>query len=105
MQAGLLRDWVEIQQETVERDQLGGETRKWETIIRTRARIQDKSGDLKEENREAVFTSIKNVSIRYRPEITRNMRLTWGGENYRILSIDRNRKNMSWDIKCELINE
>ncbi|MBM6781446.1 phage head closure protein [Bacteroides mediterraneensis] len=105
MQAGLLRDWVEIQQETVERDQLGGETRKWETILRTRARIQDKSGDLKEENREAVFTAIKNVSIRYRPGITRNMRLSWGGENYRILSIDRNRKNMSWDIKCELINE
>lgn len=105
MQAGLLRDWVEIQQETVERDQLGGETRKWETILRTRARIQDKSGDLKEGNREAVFTAIKNVSIRYRPGITRNMRLSWGGENYRILSIDRNRKNMSWDIKCELINE
>lgn len=105
MQAGLLRDWVEIQQETVERDQLGGETRKWETILRTRARIQDKSGDLKEENREAVFTAIKNVSIRYRPGITRNMRMSWGGENYRILSIDRNRKNMSWDIKCELINE
>lgn len=105
MQAGLLRDWVEIQQETVERDQMGGETRKWETILRTRARIQDKSGDLKEENREAVFTAIKNVSIRYRPGITRNMRMSWGGENYRILSIDRNRKNMSWDIKCELINE
>lgn len=105
MQAGLLRDWVEIQQETVERDQLGGETRKWKTILRTRARIQDKSGDLKEENREAVFTAIKNVSIRYRPGITRNMRMSWGGENYRILSIDRNRKNMSWDIKCELINE
>lgn len=105
MQAGLLRDWIEIQQETVERDQLGGETREWVTILRTRARIQDKSGDLKEENREAVFTAVKNVSIRYRPGITRNMRLAWGGENYRILSIDRNRKNMSWDIKCELINE
>ena len=41
MQAGLLRDWIEIQQETVERDQLGGETREWVTILRTRARIQD----------------------------------------------------------------
>ena len=41
MQAGLLRDWIEIQQETVERDQLGGETREWVTILRTRARISE----------------------------------------------------------------
>lgn len=105
MQAGLLKEWIEIQQETVTRDQLGGETREWSTVLKVRARIQDKNGDRTEENREAVFTSVKTVSIRYRPGIVRGMRLVWGGEKYRILSLDRNRNNMSWEIKCELINE
>lgn len=105
MQAGLLRDWVDVMEERVERDKLGGETRKWVRLLRVRARIQDKSADVVDRQREAVYTAVKRVSLRYRPGITRGMRLMWGGEFYRIVSLDRNRRNMSWDIGCELVNE
>lgn len=105
MQAGLLKEWIEIERETVKRDRFGGETRTWETAFRKRARIQFRSGDQTLENRETVHTVINTVTIRWQPGIDRRMRLSWGGEKYRILSADRNRADMSLVIKCELINE
>ena len=99
MQAGLLKEWIVIEQETVTRDQYGGEQKTWSEFARTRARIQFK------ENRKEVHTVTNVVTIRYRIGVTRQMRLTWGGEKYRILSIDRNRQEQSLVIKCELINE
>lgn len=105
MQAGLLKEWIVIEQETVTRDQYGGEQKTWSEFARTRARIQFKAGDQVLENREEIHTVTNVVTIRYRIGVTRQMRLTWGGEKYRILSIDRNRQEQSLVIKCELINE
>ena len=105
MQAGLLKEWIEIERETVERDIFGGETRKWETAFRKKARIQFRNGDQTLENRETVHTIVNTVTIRYQPGIDRKMRLSWGGEKYRILAVYRNRQEMSLVIKCELINK
>lgn len=105
MQAGLLKERVIFEQEKITRDQFGGQTKKWETVVETRARIQFKTGDQILENREEIHTVTNIVTIRYRSGITRKMRIVWGGEKYRILSIDRNRSEQSLLIKCELINE
>lgn len=105
MQAGLLKEWIVIEQESISRDYFGGEQKVWTQFARTRARVQFKSGDQILENREEIHTVTNTVTIRYREGITRKMRLTWGDEKYRILSIDRNRQDQSLVIKCELINE
>lgn len=105
MQAGLLKERVIFEQEKITRDQFGGQTKEWEKVVETRARIQFKTGDQILENREEIHTVTNIVTIRYRSGITRKMRIVWGGEKYRILSIDRNRSEQSLVIKCELINE
>lgn len=105
MQAGLLKEWITIEEESIIRDEFGGQIKEWIEKIKTRARIQFKSGDQVLENREEIHTVTNVVTIRYRPGISRQMRLKWGSEKYRILSIDRNRTEQSLVIKCELINE
>lgn len=105
MQAGLLKEWIIFEKETITRDEFGGQKKEWIQAVKTRARIQFKSGDQVLENREEIHTVTNTVTIRYRKEITRQMRIVWGGEKYRILSMDRNRSEQSLVIKCELINE
>lgn len=105
MQAGLLKEWVTFEAETITRDEFGGQKKEWKEVLKTRARIQFKSGDQVLENREEIHTLTNTVTIRYRKGIARQMRILWDGEKYRILSIDRNRAEQSLVIKCELINE
>ena len=105
MQAGLLKEWIIFEKGTITRDECGGQKTNWTQVLKTRARIQFKNGDQVLENREEIHAVTNTVTIRYRKEITRQMRIVWGGEKYRILSMDRNRFEQSLVIKCELINE
>ena len=106
MQAGLLKEWINIEREVdVPQDKFGGITKEWETVCRKRARVQFKTGNLEEENRENVHTEIITITIRYQSGIDRNMRIVWNGEKYRILSANRDRAQMALVFKCELINE
>lgn len=106
MQAGLLKEWIEIEREKEngERDQFGGNMAPWEVVFRKKAYIKFGSGTQRLQNMEETHTVINKVTIRYQPGINRDMRISYGGEKYKILSIDRDRIQQTLVIMCELIN-
>lgn len=105
MQAGLLKEWITIQQEITERSPSGSVKREWRDLYHKKARVQFKGGDAVVSNWETTHTINILVTIRYQKGIDRNMRIIWNNEKYRILSADRDRMQMSLMLKCELINE
>lgn len=105
MQAGLLKEWITIQQEITERSPSGSVKRVWKDLCKKRARVQFKGGDAVVSTWETTHTVSIVVTIRYQKGIDRNMRIVWNGEKYRILSADRDRIQMALMFKCELINE
>lgn len=105
MQAGLLTDIITFLRPELTRDDFGGTSEGWSIAFDKRARVQFKSGSRAEVNGETINTMINTVTLRYCKEITHEMRIRHEGRLYRILSINRNRKQQSTVIEMEVINE
>lgn len=88
MRAGLLRQRVVIQRETVTKDALGGDVQTWSTLTTVWAEVRPLSG------REAIeagrISSTANVwiTVRYRDDITPLMRVIWRGRTFEINQIE-----------------
>jgi len=109
MQAGLLRDFVEVYTQTVTKSPTNGETIiSWSLSWRGRARVEFSSGTQLVENNETVNTVTRKVTIRTKPAFTQKLstlRLKIGGDYYRILSRDVRDSDMATIMIVELINE
>ena len=109
MQAGLLRDIVEIEHATITKDATSGEEQlTWSRLWRGRARVEYSSGTQLVENNETVNTITRRVTIRTKPALTQalsTLRLVIDGKYYRLLSLDVRGGDMASIIIAELINE
>lgn len=103
MEIGRLSRRIEIQQATVTLDNVGGEVRTWSTVVRCWA--QSRSITARErfaseqirEAREEVFI------IRYRKDITPEMRIVFQEKKYRIVGLAEIGQKSALEITAEYI--
>ena len=92
MQAGLLRDFIEVYRQSVTKNPTNGETIiSWEKAWRGRARVEFSSGTQMVENNETINTITRKVTIRTKPVFSdklTTLRIKIGSDYYRILSRD-----------------
>ncbi|MEG2856293.1 phage head closure protein [Bacteroides sp.] len=105
MQAGLLTDLISFTRPESVRNSMGGHSETWLRVSDKRASVRFKSGGRKEVNSEPINTNVVTITIRYCKDITEKMRITYEGRKYRILSINRDRRQQSTVIEAEAINE
>lgn len=109
MQAGLLRDFVEMYRQQVTKNPTNGETIiEWIKVWRGRARVEFSSGTQLVENNETINTLTRKVTIRTKPAFEgklSTLRLKIGSDYYRILSRDIRETDMATIMIVELINE
>ncbi len=109
MQAGLLRDFIEVYRQSVTKNPTNGETIiAWEKAWRGRARVEFSSGTQMVENNETINTITRKVTIRTKPVFSdklTTLRIKIGSDYYRILSRDIRDTDMATIMIVELINE
>ena len=109
MQAGTLKDIIEIQKavETANADN-GEQLLLWERLWRGRAKVDFSSGGQIVVNGETVNRITKKVTIRTKPSFNEKLsmlRIVINGDNYRILAKDVRSRDLATIFTCELINE
>lgn len=105
MQAGLLRDIITFLRSESKRDDFGGTSETWAPAFDKRAYVRFKTGARKEVNSEVINTSVITITIRYCKAVNEKMRIVYEGMKYRIVSINRDRRQQSTEIEAEAINE
>lgn len=105
MRAGDLREVIIIEEELIARDKFGAQVKTWAPYLTLRARIDFLSDTRKVENMEVIHTNVFKISTYYRDGITRKMRISYGKDKYRILSMNSNRRFNTTELICEVINE
>lgn len=103
--AGLLNEIVVFKEPTLVRGDFGGNATIYTPIITTRARIVNDNGNRNVEETEMVWNYTKTFVVRYYHDIKDNYLITWNGEDYRILNIDKDRDKQQITIKTEKVNE
>lgn len=109
MQAGTLKDIIEIQKAVETANPDNGEQRMtWQQVWRGRAKVDFSSGSQTTVNGETVNRITKKVTIRTKPAFNERLsmlRIVINGDNYRILAKDVRGRDMATIFTCELINE
>lgn len=109
MQAGTLKDIIEIQKAVETANSDNGEQRMtWQQLWRGRAKVDFSSGSQAVLNNETINTITKRVTIRTKPAFNEKLsmlRIVINGDNYRILAKDVRSRDMATIFTCELINE
>lgn len=105
MQAGLLNDIIRLQETKTVRDEMGGYSDEWIDVLSKRAEVRFLSGSRKLENGEVYNPFAITCKIRYCKEVHEKMILIHDDRRYKILSINRDRKQQCTVIQAELINE
>lgn len=108
MQAGLLREIIEVHQSVETRSETTGEQLlTWRRIWRGRARVQFSSGTQILENNETVNLVTRKVTIRTKPYFQAplsKLRVKIGDDMYRILSRDIRIIDQATILIVEIIN-
>lgn len=105
MQAGLLNDTIELIECVTTRDAFGAEVQTWQSHWKGRARVQFSSGKRFNDNGEIFNTTTRKITVRKQVGVDVKMRVIYNGQQYRIITIDSRRSDMSAILTCDLINE
>lgn len=105
MNAGILREKIEIYEPTVTRTQYGNSKTSWSLHYTTRASVQYNSGFEKEENKEIVRTTVYTFIVRHYVPVNEKMRIKHEGKMYKIESIKPNKYYNDKEIVAELVNQ
>lgn len=105
MQAGLLRDRITLEEAVVTRDKYGAQNTEWASVWSGRAWVRFSSGSQVVLNGETQNTITRKITIRTRFAVNHRMRIVYGQDHYRILSIDDSALDRSKTMTVELINE
>ena len=101
MQAGILKERIQVQRPTVRTDEYGANVIEYNNIINTRAAATNKSGN----RAKIVYNYIKSFTVRYYHNIQENDIIIWNNKKYRITDIDEVRDKQYKIINTELIND
>jgi len=108
MQAGLLREILEIERvQIVKNPENGEEVMTWRQLWRGRARVEQTSGSLQLTNGETYNAVTKRITIRTKPvlnDLPSRLRVKYNGQYYRVISIDPRITDMATIMMVEQIN-
>ena len=84
MPAGVLRERIQIQQESNVSDGQGGSALSWTEVDTVWARVSPIRGAERLQGMQVQDETVRRITIRYRTDITPKMRVVWGS---RIMNI------------------
>lgn len=105
MQAGLLKDIIEIHKPTLTTNEFGEQIQLFEKYIETKAQVIYDRGNRNVSNNEIVFNYNTTFNIRYFVHVNETMKIVFSKKQYRIISIESDSHKQCKTIICELINE
>ncbi|OCG39727.1 phage head closure protein [Gilliamella sp. Bif1-4] len=101
MQSGKLRNQVTFQKQINRTDELGQLVNKWVDVCTVRAEIRDVSGkEYQSSQAEQTQTDCK-ILIRYRKDITADMRVLCNGTYYDIKAVLEDVKRTRLELPCQ----
>ena len=101
MRAGQLKNRITIQQKVHGKDALGQTVDQWVDVCTVRAEIRDVSGkEYQSSQAEQVQTDCK-ILIRYRKNITADMRVLCNGTYYDIKAVLEDVKRTRLELPCQ----
>ena len=101
MQSGKLRNQVTLQKQIKCKDGLGQLVNEWVDVCTVRAEIRDVSGkEYQSSQAEKVQTNCK-ILIRYRNDITADMRVLCNGTYYDIKAVLEDVKRTRLELPCQ----
>lgn len=87
MLAGRLRDWVTLQQKSVARDAVGGETITWVDVVSFWSSVESVALREYVENRASQADITLKVTARFRTGVAPEMRILWKTNAYPIAEV------------------
>ncbi len=105
MRAGELRERVTIQQNTPTRDGFDAAIEHWSTFATLWAKVETVSGTETIDQQRAAALLTYNITLRYYPGITPDMRVSWRGSLLNINAIIDDRAGGDMKLVCsEVVN-
>ena len=106
MEAGRLNRRIVIQKRTQVQDETGQATDAWVDVVKLWAWVKTQTGMGSLRNDQAGSVSMSLVAysfrIRYRPSVTDDMRVVYGGLNFDIKQVRHDLADHDWtDLVCE----
>jgi len=105
MRAGLLMEHISFYKLEKVKTETGSEDNTYVLDHKCRARVTYLSGDRVNENGDIFYSSHVVFEIRQGLEFDELYRIEWDGDMYRILSIEKNKRNQSIKIVGDKVNE
>ena len=105
MQAGLLKDIIELYKPSLTKNEFGEQIQEYIRVCETKSQVKFNSGNRGISNDEVVVNYTKIFLVRYYIQVNENYQIQWNNHRYRILSIEENRQHNYKQIIAELINE
>lgn len=105
MNAGLLKDVIEVHYQTSQADIYGGDSTVYTMGFQTKARVFVDKKDREISNYSEEFPTIVTFNIRLYHKLQHTDRIKWNGDMYRILSVFPDKTRQLIEIKTSLIKE
>lgn len=104
MNAGILREQIEIYEPVVEKTQTGASRTTWNLFYTTRANVRYNSGNVSAQNNEVVYNTYYRFIVRHYVPVTEKMRIKYNDHMYKITSIEPNKYYNDKEILCDKVN-
>ena len=105
MQAGLLKNPIDIYKAVITTNEYGEQATEWVKAYSTRARLIHDSGNRQLPNGEVYYNYVKTFEIRQYVPISDFDRIFFDGNFYRILDIEPNNEQHKIIIRGEKVND
>lgn len=105
MQAGLLTEKVKILRRVKTESGFGGFSDTWEPERETRANVVNLTGAAGVSAREEFLSGVLSFEFHMWQKVSRDHRIEYGGERYRIEDVDLNKRKRKLIVKASRINE
>lgn len=105
MRAGLLTENVDIMRPTTVRTVYGDEHVDYYVEYQTRARVENMTSQRTEENSEVLYNFQKRFTLRVYVPVQEFDRIRWKGKYYRIVSLEKDEREMRITVIGELVND
>lgn len=105
MQAGLLKNPIDIYKAVITTNEYGEQATEWVKAYSTRARLIHDNGNRQLPNGEVYYNYIKTFEVRQYVPISDFDRIFFDGQFYRILDIEPNDEQQKIIIKGEKVND
>jgi len=105
MNAGILRDKIEIYEPVIVKTDFGSNKNSWKLFCTTRAKVDYGSGGRSNENNEIVYNNTYTFIVRHYVQVKEIMQIKFNDNMYRIISIKPNKYYNDKEIVAELVNK